>query len=142
VRGLAHAYVQREWTRMEPMPEWDTVDLAKLQSALAGPSESFGGQELYPEFADKLAVLLYRMAKNHAWANGNKRMATISTFLFAALNRYGWDANNDDVYIHVTFIAASESGVQRRSACVFLQVPSSEAPTPTVRDRPVGSSRG
>ena len=39
------------------------LDLA--DSALHAPSASFGDEEFYPDFCDKAAVLLVRLAKNH-----------------------------------------------------------------------------
>jgi hypothetical protein len=39
------------------------IDL--LDSALHAPQASFGGEEFYPEFVDKAAVLAVRIARNH-----------------------------------------------------------------------------
>jgi len=38
-------------------------------------SASFRGEEFYPDFVDKAAVLVVRLAKNHSLTNGNKRAA-------------------------------------------------------------------
>jgi prophage maintenance system killer protein len=91
------------------MPAWETVDLEKLNGALAAPRRSAFGKDAYPSFADKAAILAYSMIKAHAWANGNKRMGLISTMLFAALNEMWWDVIPEDARAHVTWIAASES---------------------------------
>lgn len=91
------------------MPAWETVELSKLEAALAAPSKVAFGEELYPSMADKTAILLYSMVKNHPWGNGNKRMGTVSAFLFAAFNDLWWDASQEEVYAHVTWIAASEA---------------------------------
>jgi prophage maintenance system killer protein len=47
------------------------LDLA--DSALHAPLASFGGEEFYPDFCDKAAVLLVRLAKNHPVLDGTKR---------------------------------------------------------------------
>ena len=44
------------------------LDLA--DSALHAPSASFGEEEFYPDFCDKAAVLLVRLAKNHPLPDG------------------------------------------------------------------------
>jgi death-on-curing protein len=56
------------------------LDLA--DSALHAPSAGFGEQDLYPEFVDKAAVLLVRLAKNHPLLDGNKRAAWVTLRLF------------------------------------------------------------
>jgi death-on-curing protein len=49
--------------------------LELLDSALHAPQGSFGGEEFYPKFVDKAAVLTMRIAKNHPLVDGNKRLA-------------------------------------------------------------------
>jgi death on curing protein len=51
------------------------IDLA--DSALHAPGASFSGQEFYPDFVDKAAVLIVRLAKNHPLPDGNKRAAWV-----------------------------------------------------------------
>jgi hypothetical protein len=41
-------------------------------------SAGFSGQELYPDFVDKAAVLVVRLAKNHPLPDGNKCAAWVS----------------------------------------------------------------
>jgi prophage maintenance system killer protein len=42
------------------------------------PSAAFGEQNLYPDFVDKAAVLLVRLARNHPLLYGNKRAAWVT----------------------------------------------------------------
>ena len=63
------------------------LDLA--DSALHAPSAEFGGEEFYPDFVDKAAVLLVRLAKNHPLPDGNKRVAWVALRYFLILN--GWE---------------------------------------------------
>lgn len=44
------------------------LDLA--DSALHAPAAAFGGTEFYPDFVDKAAVLIVRLAKNHPLPDG------------------------------------------------------------------------
>lgn len=46
-----------------------------LESALGAIAQTFGGEELYPGLEEKAAHLLYFVVKNHAFVDGNKRIA-------------------------------------------------------------------
>ena len=56
------------------------LDLA--DSALHAPAAGWGGEDFYPDFIDKAAVLLVRLAKNHPLPDGNKRAAWVTLRLF------------------------------------------------------------
>jgi len=58
-------------------------DLAALESALAQPRQSFGGQDLYPDLTSKAAALCFSLVLNHPFIDGNKRIghAAMETFL-------------------------------------------------------------
>ncbi|HXB36819.1 MAG TPA: Fic family protein [Acidimicrobiales bacterium] len=71
------------------------LDLA--DSALHAPEASFGGEEFYPNFVDKAAVLTCRLAWNHPLLDGNKRAAWASLVLFLDLNGWRWDPDPPDV---------------------------------------------
>ena len=62
------------------------LDLA--DSALHAPAAGFGDDDFYPEFVDKAAVLIVRLARNHPLPDGNKRAAWVSLRLFVDIN--GW----------------------------------------------------
>ncbi|HVS28744.1 MAG TPA: Fic family protein [Solirubrobacteraceae bacterium] len=70
----------------------DTImRIAKLNladSALHAPVAGFGETEFYPDFVDKAAVLVVRLAKNHPLPDGNKRAAWVTLRLFVEIN--GW----------------------------------------------------
>lgn len=51
------------------------VKLAALESALAAPFASFGGEVFYPDPVERAAVLCSRLVRNHAFTDGNKRVA-------------------------------------------------------------------
>jgi len=53
-------------------------------------SASFGDQEFYPDFCDKAAVLLVRLAKNHPLLDGNKRAAWVTLRVFIEMNSREW----------------------------------------------------
>ena len=49
-------------------------DRGALESAVAQPEASFGGQELYPSLAEKTAALGHSLIQNHPFVDGNKRI--------------------------------------------------------------------
>ncbi len=51
------------------------AELGLLDSALHSPQAGFGDEDFYPEFVDKAAVLVVRIARNHPLPDGNKRLA-------------------------------------------------------------------
>lgn len=58
-------------------------DRNALESALAQPHMTFGGEELYPSLVEKAAALGFSLVKNHPFVDGNKRIghAVMETFL-------------------------------------------------------------
>lgn len=91
------------------------LDLA--DSALHAPAASFGGEEFYPDFVDKAAVLLVRLAKNHPLPDGNKRAAWVSLRYLVVLNGWSWieKPSIDDAEAAVLAVAAGEWN-ERRTA--------------------------
>ncbi|GAB4250967.1 MAG: RhuM family protein [Saprospiraceae bacterium] len=57
-----------------------------FESAIAQIAQGFGGQDLYPTLEEKAAMLLYLITKNHAFADGNKRIAAACFLLFLEQN--------------------------------------------------------
>jgi len=57
--------------------------LSLADSALHAPAAGFGDTDIYPDFVDKAAVLLVRLAKNHPLPDGNKRAAWVSMRMFS-----------------------------------------------------------
>jgi death-on-curing protein len=49
-------------------------DRALLESALARPQMTFGGEDLYPDIPAKAAALLHSLVANHPFVDGNKRV--------------------------------------------------------------------
>ncbi len=61
-------------------------DLALLESAVAAPQASFGGESVFGDFVEVAAAYLFYLCKNHAFVDGNKRVALASCLLFARVN--------------------------------------------------------
>jgi death-on-curing protein len=83
------------------------VDLGLVDSALSRPQASFAGQEFHKEVPDKAAALLHSLVKNHAFLDGNKRIATISVVQFLGLNGYDLDLSPaEDAYEVIAGVAS------------------------------------
>ncbi|MGH9101647.1 MAG: type II toxin-antitoxin system death-on-curing family toxin [Acidimicrobiales bacterium] len=67
------------------------ANLHLADSALHAPAAGWGGEDFYPDFIDKAAVLMVRLAKNHPLPDGNKRAAWVALRLFVEMNGWSWD---------------------------------------------------
>jgi death-on-curing protein len=72
-------------------------DMGLLDSALARPRATFGGEDLYPSLWHKAAALMHSLIKNHPFVDGNKRTALTATGLFLEVNGYTLTASNEQV---------------------------------------------
>ncbi len=59
-----------------------------IQSAIARPYATFGGQNVYPTLHEKAAALLHGVAKAHGFYDGNKRAAVLITLSMIRLSGY------------------------------------------------------
>jgi prophage maintenance system killer protein len=57
-----------------------------FRSALGTIYQTFGGEELYPSVEEKAANLLFFVVKNHAFTDGNKRIAAAIFIYFLGMN--------------------------------------------------------
>lgn len=80
-------------------------DYGLLESALARPQATAMGEDAYPTLHDKAAALLHSLARNHALADGNKRLALSATLAFYGLNGMRLTLTNDEAYDLVIAIA-------------------------------------
>jgi death on curing protein len=85
-------------------------DLGLLESAVAQPLMSFGGQELYPTIIEKAAALGFSLIKNHPFNDGNKRIGHAALETFLVLNGYEVDAPVDEQERVIMSVAAGEMG--------------------------------
>jgi death on curing protein len=70
-------------------------DLGALESAVAQPRVTFGGAELYGSLVEKASALGFSLAQNHAFVDGNKRIAHAAMETFLVLNGQEIDADVD-----------------------------------------------
>jgi len=82
-------------------------DMALLESAVNAPFQTFDGQELVPGLYEKASRLLYGIAKNHAFVDGNKRIAVHAMEVFLIMNDVVLDYNIEEMEELVVGIADS-----------------------------------
>lgn len=87
-------------------------DIGLLDSAVHRPQVTVFGHDAYPSLDEKAAVLLESLVRNHALADGNKRIGWLATVVFYGLNDITLDAPDDDAYDLVLALATGTVGYQ------------------------------
>jgi death-on-curing protein len=80
-------------------------DEGLLESALAQPKATFGGQFLHPTISEQAAAYLYHIAMNHPFIDGNKRTAFAVMDTFLRLNGCALNLTDDRAYDLVMRVA-------------------------------------
>ncbi|WOD39071.1 type II toxin-antitoxin system death-on-curing family toxin [Nodosilinea sp. E11] len=97
-------------------------DHGLMESALAQPQATFGGELLHPTLADQAAAYLYHLAKNHPFVDGNKRTAFAVMDTFIRLNGARLGLTPDQAYDVVMQVAQGQLGkielAQRLAAAI------------------------
>lgn len=83
-------------------------DLGAVESAVAHPRMSFGGQDLYPTLVEKAAALGFSLVRNHPFLDGNKRIGHAAMETFLILNGSEIEADVDEQERFVLALAAGE----------------------------------
>lgn len=94
-----------------------------FKGTLGSIYQGFGGQEIYPSLQEKAANLLYLVIKNHAFLDGNKRIAATMFLYFldrnGALFVNGRKAIDDSTLVAVTVMIA-ESKPEEKDIMIAL----------------------
>jgi death-on-curing protein len=61
-------------------------EMALLESAVAAPQASFGGESVYTDLIEVAAAYLFFLCRNHPFVDGNKRAALGACIVFLRLN--------------------------------------------------------
>lgn len=72
-------------------------DLGLLESAVAAPESSFGGGYLHGSLPEMAAAYLFHLAQNHAFVDGNKRVAAAAMIMFVYLNDHDLECDEDEL---------------------------------------------
>jgi death on curing protein len=94
-------------------------ELALLESAVAAPQASFGGQSPYRDIAEVAAAYLFYLCKNHPFVDGNKRAALGACIVFLRLN--GIEPKADGPEWEELTLAVAASAIDRDEATQRLR---------------------
>ena len=83
-------------------------DRGLMESAIARPYQTFGGEYLYPTVFEKAAALVERIITNHPFIDGNKRTGFLSMLLILELENFKITASNDATYNFTIQISTGE----------------------------------
>lgn len=88
-------------------------DSGLLDSALAAPFQTFGGQYLYPSIQAKAAQLGFALICNHPFVDGNKRIGAHAMLVFLAMNGIELHYSQQEL---IDIILSAASGAARAEA--------------------------
>ncbi len=88
-----------------------------IQSAIARPYASFGGERMYPTLHEKAAALLHGLAKAHGFHDGNKRVAAHITVTMIRLS--GYDLSPVSIDFMDTIVVRLVEGSMSQEAAAF-----------------------
>ncbi len=84
------------------------LNFSTIESALAQPKMTFGGEDLYPSILAKAAALCHSLVSNHPFVDGNKRVGHAAMAVFLDLNGYRLDSTVDEQESVILQIASGE----------------------------------
>ena len=81
-------------------------DLGLLESALAQPRQTFGGDDLYPTLSAKASALGFSLINNHPFIDGNKRIGHAAMEALLMLNGYELSVDVDESEAEILAVAS------------------------------------
>jgi death-on-curing protein len=83
-------------------------DIHLLQSALAQPEASFGGEWLHKDLFEMAAAYAFHLCQNHPFLDGNKRVALATALVFLEMNGISIDDPKGTLYETIMKMANSK----------------------------------
>ena len=93
-------------------------DEGLLESAMAQPLQSFGGEDLYEGAPEKSARYAFGIAKNHPFADGNKRTAAAIMGAAARLNGIDFRPASEDFL--ATMLGVADGSISADSLAEWI----------------------
>jgi death-on-curing protein len=95
-------------------------DAGLLESAVAAPMATFGGEFLYQDLFEMAAALIFGLASNHPFVDGNKRVAAAAGLVFLELN--GVSAlGYDEPILEELIMAVADGRTGKNAIAEFLR---------------------
>jgi len=105
-------------------------DRGAIESAVAQPEMTFGGDDLYPTIAEKAAALGHSLIQNHPFLDGNKRVGHAAIEVFLVLNGYEISASAGEQEQIVLTLAGGDMSRAERGEWLKRIMFSGLEPTP------------
>ena len=94
-------------------------DEGLLESALAQPEASYGGDYVHKTIFVMAAAYGFHICKNHPFYDGNKRTALIAMYTFLFVNGYRLKADKKSLYAIVMDLASGK--VEKEELAAYLE---------------------
>ncbi|MBI5611025.1 MAG: type II toxin-antitoxin system death-on-curing family toxin [Deltaproteobacteria bacterium] len=94
-------------------------DAGLLESALAQPQASFGGVPLHRDVWEMAAAYGYHLCRNHAFLDGNKRIAAVAMITFLRAN--GQAVRYDEVQLYLTVMDLAAGRLDKAQLAAWLR---------------------
>ena len=85
-------------------------DIGLLESAIAQPEASFGGQYLHADIFQMAAAYIYHLVMNHPFVDGNKRVGLEAALIFLEINNENLNASDEELVDLVLKTTAGQVG--------------------------------
>jgi death-on-curing protein len=94
-------------------------DRGLLESAIAQPSQTFGGAYLHEDLAAMAAAYLFHIVSNHPFVDGNKRTGTNAAIVFLDMN--GFELETDDESLVQVVLAVAQGTMEKTAVAQFIR---------------------
>lgn len=100
-------------------------EVGGLESAIARPQMTFGGEDLYKDVPEKAAALWHSLVMNHPFIDGNKRIGAMAAELFLGLNGVDLGATDEEL-VEIT-LATARGEMSAEALAIWIRQRSHEA---------------
>jgi death on curing protein len=83
-------------------------DVAGIESAVATPQATFGGEFLHASVPAMAAAYLFHLCQNHAFSDGNKRVGANAAVTFLFMNDWELSFSQEELVEVVLSVASGE----------------------------------
>jgi death-on-curing protein len=87
--------------------------LEMLESAVAQPQASFGGEYLHDGVFEMAAAYLFHIVQNHPFVDGNKRAGLLSALVFLDINGETIGSPDERLFRLTVAVASGEAGKEQ-----------------------------
>ena len=94
-------------------------DRGLLESAVAQPMASWGGQFLHPDLWSMAAAYLFHLVGNHPFVDGNKRTGLLSALVL--LDLHGLSIDHASFRLYDLTVAVAEGRLDKEAVAAMLQ---------------------